>query len=333
VNYSEGTRVFEPLNAENPALVISLDFELHWGILDHTPADQCGPLLMSARQAIPRILDLFERYEIRATWATVGALFCEGKEDLFERMSPEPGYLNPKLGIMQHHSSFGESEADDPLHFAPSLIRRILEVDGQEVGTHTFSHIYGCEKGVTIQDFKDDLLAAIQIAREWGIDLRSIVFPRNQFNQAMLDFCATGGITTYRGCPDHWAWRDDTRNFPQRAIRLVDSIYPVFPPVRVQQKDLTDVGATLFFRTKAPLFHSSSPLMRRIKAGLDRAVKEKTMFHLWWHPHNFGVRQEEHLAALEEILIHFSYLREEYGMNSFAMQDFQRWTQISSLAP
>ena len=55
------------------ALVISLDFELHWGVRDKCAPD--GPYrenLLGARKAIPRILDLFEEFDVAATWATVG---------------------------------------------------------------------------------------------------------------------------------------------------------------------------------------------------------------------------------------------------------------------
>ena len=68
-------------------LVISLDFELHWGVRDLTPVD--GPYrgnLLGAREAVPRMLELFERFEFGATWATVGFLFASTRDEL-ERLS------------------------------------------------------------------------------------------------------------------------------------------------------------------------------------------------------------------------------------------------------
>ena len=69
---------------QNPgfgALVISLDFELHWGVRDKRPVD--GPYrenLLGAREAIPRMLDLFEEFGVAATWATVGFLFAKNRD-------------------------------------------------------------------------------------------------------------------------------------------------------------------------------------------------------------------------------------------------------------
>ena len=53
---------------------ISLDFELHWGVHDQRPLAAYARNLLGAREAIPRMLELFDA--IALTWATVGLLFC-----------------------------------------------------------------------------------------------------------------------------------------------------------------------------------------------------------------------------------------------------------------
>ena len=52
--------------------VISLDYELMWGVRDHTTRESYGPNVLGAREAIPAMLDLFQRRGIRVTRATVG---------------------------------------------------------------------------------------------------------------------------------------------------------------------------------------------------------------------------------------------------------------------
>jgi hypothetical protein len=56
-------------------LVISLDLELYWGMRDVISIDDYQKHLVGVRQAIPAILELFEKYKIHATWATVGFLY------------------------------------------------------------------------------------------------------------------------------------------------------------------------------------------------------------------------------------------------------------------
>ncbi|WP_306120529.1 MULTISPECIES: hypothetical protein [unclassified Roseitalea] len=71
------------------AFVISLDFELLWGLRDQTDRKSYGDAIMGGRAAIPRMLDMFDRFDIRATWAIVGLLFCRDKDELLEVSPPE----------------------------------------------------------------------------------------------------------------------------------------------------------------------------------------------------------------------------------------------------
>ena len=43
------------------------------------------------------------------------------------------------------------------------------------------------------------------------------------------------------------------------------------------------------------------------------------IFHLWWHPHNFGRDLEQNIAVLTEIAECFSRLRASHGMRSLNM--------------
>jgi len=139
---------------EYGALVISLDFELHWGVRHTLRAD--GPYrssLLGARIAVPRLLDLFEEFGAGVTWATVGFLFARTRQELEEcapRIRPE--YTNPMLNA--YREPIGSGEAEDPLHYAPSLIAEIRRRPRQELGTHTFSHFYCQESGQTEDAFR-----------------------------------------------------------------------------------------------------------------------------------------------------------------------------------
>src|SRR5918997_4330773 len=103
------------------ALVISLDFELHWGVRHTIPPD--GPYrrnLLGVWEAVPKMLALFEEYDVAATWATVGFLFAKSRQELEEFSPPvKPSYENHAL--YPYAEPIGEDEADDPRHFAPSL--------------------------------------------------------------------------------------------------------------------------------------------------------------------------------------------------------------------
>lgn len=63
-------------------LIVSLDFELFWGMLDVCPLEEYQDHVLGGKKAIPRLLELFRKHGIHATWATVGYLFAENYEEL-----------------------------------------------------------------------------------------------------------------------------------------------------------------------------------------------------------------------------------------------------------
>ena len=58
------------------SLVISLDFELFWGVADSRTVAGYRNNVEGEWNAIPRMLALFRQYGVRATWAAVGMLMC-----------------------------------------------------------------------------------------------------------------------------------------------------------------------------------------------------------------------------------------------------------------
>jgi hypothetical protein len=48
------------------------------------------------------------------------------------------------------------------------------------------------------------------------------------------------------------------------------------------------------------------------------------IYHLWWHPHNFGAEPEYCLRFLERVLKHFEHLAQTQGMRSASMLEIAR---------
>ena len=129
----------------------------------------------------------------------------------------------------------GPNERQDPYHYGLSLIRRIRDCPGQEIGTHTFSHYYCLEPGETEDDqceatFRADLLAARRAAERLGITPRSLVFPRNQYRPDYLATCRAAGIEVVRGNHPAWWFRAESQrreSLVKRACRLGDDYLPL----------------------------------------------------------------------------------------------------------
>ena len=68
----------EPERRDPGTFVVSLDLELAWGTRGRPSADKVGHYLNGTRAAIDRMLELFQQYEISATWVMVGGLLLGG---------------------------------------------------------------------------------------------------------------------------------------------------------------------------------------------------------------------------------------------------------------
>ena len=310
--------------------LISLDFELFWGMRDKASIASYGPNILGVREAIPAMLALFRRYQVRATWAAVGLLLFGSRRELL-RYLPErrPNYVQPKLSPYHDLEQIGEDERSDPYHYGLSLARQILDCEGMELGSHTFSHYYCLERGQTAGDFRADLEASVAAAARLGVRPVSLVFPRNQCRLDYLQVCSNLGFTSYRGNPPAWMYREASERGQQgklrRAAQLVDTYLDLAGDMAFELADssvIRNLPASRFLSPYRPARRRMEPLrLRRIRNAMTRAAKSGRCFHLWWHPHNFGGHLSENLAILGEILRHYVSLRESYGMESLTMQE------------
>jgi len=309
--------------------VISLDFELFWGVRDKRTIENYGTNILGVQLAIPAMLSLFEKYGVKGTFSTVGFLFAKNKEELLASC-PEmkPLYHEANLSPYNSFDAVGNNEQDDPYHFGYSLLQQIKENNNHEIGTHTFCHYYCLEPGQTPEAFRQDLLAAKKIAATRGIIVRSLVFPRNQFNEEYLSVCREVGIDSYRGNPTSWLYAGRNKNdesLLRRAFRFVDTYlnltgHHCHTKEYVMSSLLLNIAASRFLR---PFSHKLAILdglrLRRIKRAMLHAAKHKKLFHLWWHPHNFGVNLQQNINFLEKILQYFQQLQRDYQFSSITM--------------
>lgn len=289
-----------------------------------------GRNILGVREAVPAMLDLFRRYHVRATWAAVGMLLFDSKKELRKYLPQRrPGYAVPNLSPYHALDEIGENEARDPYHFGLSLARQILDREGMELGSHTFSHYYCLERGQEAAQFRADLEASVAASERLGVRPTSLIFPRNQYNPEYLGLCAELGFRTFRGNQRSWMYRgaceQEQQSRLRRAAQLADMYFDLsgdngFTPR--PEGGLVNLPASRFLR---PFESGRRKLdgrkLGRIRNAMSGAAMLGKSFHLWWHPHNFGADLNENVAFLGEILKHFAGLRDRYGMESLTMQE------------
>ena len=307
-------------------LIVSLDFELFWGMLDQCALEDYQDHVLGGRTAIPRLLKLFETYGIHATWATVGFLFAENFQELKQYFPRQkPSYSQKNLYPYDWFESIGEDETSAPCFYCPGLIRLVSQTPGQEIGSHTFCHYYCREQGQTVEQFAADMAAAKKIAEDKGYDLTSVILPRNQCEPAYTRVFRELGFTAYRDEENDWIHEKIRFRPLLRILRLADVYLPLtgqggYTPKK-EDGIWNLVGSRMYKPILKPLVCLEKAKLLRIKAQMRHAAKNGLTFHLWWHPHNIGVMTEEHLAQLEEIFQYYQELKERYGMESLNMRE------------
>lgn len=322
------------MNPTNGYFIVSLDFELFWGVFDVKKLKNYKENLENVRVVIPRLLELADAYNVKLSFATIGFLFAKNKQELLEFI-PElkPSYKNKKFNPYLLIDGLGNSEKDDPYHYANSLIQLIKENENHEIACHTFSHYYVNEAGQTLLQFEADLKAAIAIAKKNKVELKSIVFPRNQINESCLEICSKYGITAFRGTERHWMF--DTQNTKKlespahKAFRLIDTYvnlsgYNTYKVSNIKDySGVLNIASSKFFRPYTKGLGFLEPLrISRIKKGMTYAAKNKEVYHIWWHPHNFGSHTNANFKNLEQLFKHYRYLNQTYGFNNDSMSHF-----------
>ena len=307
--------------------VVSLDYELFWGMLEVFTLDQYRDNVLGGKKAIPVLLKLFEQYGIHATWATVGYLFAENRAELeafFPPQEDRPGYTDKRLDPYAYLQTIGTNEEEAPCFFAPGLLKTIAATPGQEIGSHTFCHYYCWAEGQTVEQFAADMRAAKAIAAAKGYDVISVVLPRNQCDPEYTKVLSDLGYTAFRDLENDWVHRKVPVRILERACILLDAYLPLTRGAYTPKKEngIWNLTGSKMYRPIMPKLRLLEGLkMRRLKRQMLYAAKHGLTYHLWWHPHNLGVETDKHLAQLEEIFQYYQKLNKKYGMQSLNMRE------------
>jgi hypothetical protein len=277
---------------------------------------------------------------VRATWATVGLLFARTAEEA-KACAPSlrPRYVRAELD--PYAETIGVDEDEDPLRLAGTLVDHLATAEGQEIASHSFSHFYCLERGADDESFRADLVAAQKIAGRRGLDLRSLVLPRNQWRDDLAPVLLDTGFECFRGPQPGWAnqaRRGEDAGLGVRATRFAGSY--VGPPLPMFRWDdvlggsgLCNIPATTFLRPFSPATRSLHALQRRrVVSILRAAARQGRIVHLWWHPQNFVTHPEENMDALQRLLDEVQRLGVSDGLRSMSMGDVNETVRRSRRA-
>ena len=319
------------MSLKNGLFIISLDFELFWGIHDENYSISELNSLKETRKVVLQLIELFLKYNIHVSFSTVGFLFAKNKKELFQYLPKKrPSYTNTNFSAYHKLEELPDEEDEASIYYASTLLDYISKNKNFEIGTHTFSHYYGLEDGQNTSEFNEDLIAAKAIASTKNITIKSIIFPRNQYSSTILDTCKDNGIICYRGNENSWVYKTEAwskERLLKKGVRFLDSFFNLtghhgFDLSLQKGKSLINLPSSRFLRPYNPkLSFLNSLKLRRIKRSMTHCAKHQLCYHLWWHPHNFRKNSTQNFQFLEEILKHFLTLKKEYHFKSQTMEE------------
>ena len=314
-----------PVPLERGAFVVSIDTELAWGEAHRRDGTEGSHHFDAERQVIDAILDLFARHGIAATWAIVGHLFLDACHD--DGRGPHPGLVTPDYDWLDEGWLAVDpcsTLADAPHWYGRDIVDAVLGCAvPQEVGSHSFSHVIVDDPACTPDVFASELAAAAGVAAERDVELRSFVYPRNKIGQ--IERLAEHGYRCYRGGRTSVPFAGRP-GWQRRGLALVDKVRPLSGsatrPAR-HPSGVWNVPQTYLFApaTAGGTWLPPAVWARRPRARLRQAARDRSLFHLWFHPYNVTAQPERALAALDVVCREAARLRDQGRIDVLTMGD------------
>lgn len=308
--------------------VLSLDLELCWGDVDKPKKLQENKgYYEEARDCIKKLLELFEKYNLSATWAAVGHLLlteCSGEGEMKHGDIPRSSYPWYQKDWFEECPCSSQQEA--PLWYGQDIIRNIKACSVyQEIACHSFSHIPFGDQNTRRDTVQGELFNCIRAAEALDIKLKSFVFPRNLIGY--IDELKKFGFEAFRGAEPSWY-----QSFPkklQKICHMADQLLAITPPVVLPEvkEGLYDIPASMLY---LPMngFRGFIPVsfrIRKAQKGIRKAIRQKKIFHIWFHPFNIATNKEKLLYGLEEILKEVQSCREKGLLETRSMGEIADW--------
>ncbi len=251
------------------SVIFSADLELAWGWRrargSPEPLRSAIERGLQTRRNWPRLLAQFDERAVPVTWAIVGHLFLPGCTPHGASRHPEmrrPPYFSGRYWRYTEGDWFdGDPSTDverDPAWYAPDLVRSLLESPNRhEVACHTFSHIDCSDAHCPPEVMDSELAACCRLASEWGLTLKTFVFPGN----------LPGNLASLR-----------RHGF--KACRWHGRYHLGFPAIDAHGIWRVPGG----IHCERPRGWSTRAWVRALQRCVDRALETGTVLHFWLHP-------------------------------------------------
>ncbi len=317
----------------NSYFIISIDLELMWG--GFFLKKKYHKNIINEKKVVNKLLQLFHKDKISATWACVGFLFYKNLDQLKkECKNLNIDYKNQKLSNYNFLKNI--DQIDKNYLLAPEIIDDINSTPYQEIASHTFSHFYTLEKGQFLGDFENDIQKMNNIAKNYNVNLQTIIFPRNQVNKKYFKSLLKAKIKIYRGKLENFIikfFKFIRLSKINKYLYYLDSHINIMGSRTFNIKKsniLINIPESFFIYPNNNNSILTKLRIKRIKNSMTKAAIKNKCIHLWFHPHNFSKNIDMNLFFFEQIINHYKYLNKKYNMKSVNMFELYKECKIKN---
>jgi len=297
--------------------LLDIEVELAWGFMHgRFDKDRMTRASNIVRENLDEILSLLGKYQIPVTWGVLGHVALDHCE-----CANLPHSEMPRASYHWLKGDWFELDPcatldDEPAFYGKDIVDRVVDFASKstvthDIACHSFSHQLFGDPGCSEEVAEAEIEECIRIMQEnYNLRPRVFIFPRDY--PGHLEVLERNGFIAFRGrIPYAINYREVATGIRDTLVRLISlasyaaSFYFRVPPPVVQHFDesgLVNVPGSMCYNKK-----SSIPLnLVKTKAlkGIERAVEENLIFHLYSHLINFGQAPDTKafMRSFEEIL-------------------------------
>lgn len=284
--------------------LLSLDTEQAWGYHDCFDWKLFSRDGKREQQAVERLLEILDEFDLTATWAVLGILFRRQ----LDAMPSDNGF--------KKNAAFEQLlRSNHPLVLGDRIIAALLaKRHRHEIAFHGYTHRVFDERLMSKAEAEFEVQQWLEAAKSSSVIPKAVVFPRNRIGH--LELLRRYGMLCYRG--EELLPRAYSLPVLGKALRWLhhNSVAMCTP---LAHKPVVDSCGMVNLPSSRWLFGFNRKLdrlfdatglhtlrLRKIAKGIRRAAREKKVIHLWAHPHEFHTEKD-----FEKLRYLFSQVAEE----------------------
>lgn len=272
--------------------IISLDTELAWGHYDCFPSPAIPMDSSREREVVKRLLEIFDRFSISATWALVGHMFYTECEKCS---------ICPIMDWKGKYSIFDQIyESNNPLWYGADIVDTLLDRRSvHEIAFHGYTHRIFDRNELSEAEARNEIREWMRLSNRRSLVPTTVIFPRNKVGY--LPMLKEEGFICYRG--DQLMPQSFSAPFIGKVLKWLDFKFQFCIPEVYQAT--VEPGGFVNLPSSRRLFGMNPRIsgildrlnlnemgIRRIIKGVEKAANEKKVIHIRAHPYEFKTEKD-----------------------------------------